>query len=131
VVGSVVKAVAWVEALPLSPLSRAVATLVGWTRGECRVALPGLAGRTRRRRRGACGPADADEAGAGPAAVEAGLVTCVLAPGRPKAPITSTTPPCGATSRGEARCPAHASADGRERLELQADQRRGRRDLAL
>ena len=75
---------------------------------------------------------DADEAGAGPAAVEAGLVTCVLAPEQTEGPYyVDDAAVRRNVTEGKPGVAAHASADGRERLELQADQGRGRRDLAL
>ena len=58
---------------------------------------------------GLAGLRDADEAGAGPAAVEAGLVTCVLAPEQTEGPYyVDDAAGAAQRHRGEARCPAHA-----------------------
>ena len=129
-----VKAVAWVEQLGsrlgLLSLSGVVATLGAWTRGDVSPRVAGVARRARRRCGGFAGLREAEEAGAGPAGVASGLITCVLAPEQTEGPYYVDDAALRRDVRGPAG-DAHAAPHGRERVELQAHQGRGSRDLAL
>ena len=68
----------------------------------------------------------------GPAAVASGLVSCVLAPEQTEGPVLPRRPQGPPQHhRGKAGNAARAPAGGRRRLELQADQGRRGRHLAL
>ena len=74
----------------------------------------------------------AEEAGAGPAAVASGAVSCVLAPETDRGPVLPRRPQDPPRHpRGQGRSAAHAAAHRPRRLDVQADQGRGSRHLAL
>ena len=74
-----------------------------------------------------------DEAsGAGPAAVASGAVSCVLTPEQTEGPYFLPGDKVRRDVReGKPGALADAEADGARRLDVQADQGRGRRHLAL